>query len=412
MVNVLCASMNQDELAPIIYTEWPNANATLNTTEWSLGEALGFYQPGAYINGTYLNKTVVDDLFGWGEKYETSPPVFAKLPLAYNTLMNHTGAYGRRAIYLLGRSVSSEPNDDYTLCSLKSYKTAVCPTRYNSSAGGDSIESLCLGNQSHLPLPLDYGIVDVSTDWPYLAHDWANSLSLDSGLEDGQAPIARLLTELALQSPELPRSRPSLAEALAVLASGTLLMAAENTQYIGFWNYSASLLSSPQYQYMNTTLLAKEYTSGSGGILAASAFYAVLAATFLLNILCLGYFLSHNGLVTDFSEPFNLFALAINSPPSAMMAGSSSTGPSTKQVHEKWFIDAQGEDLFLGSYRDHDNVEEIVEPGEYTPPHERNLLHRIRGSSWAHKTSVPTAKALYTRYVKHDTDVRVEERTI
>jgi hypothetical protein len=410
MVSVLCASMNQDELAPIVYAEWPNT--TVNATEWSTGKGLGFYQPGNQINGTYLNRTVVDDLFGWGEKFETSPPVFAKLPLAYNTLMNHTGAFGRRAVYLLGRSPSSDQTADYTLCSLKSYNTAFCPTRFNSSASGDTIESLCRERQPNLQLPLKNEPSDASAYWPYLAAEWANSLSLNSGLEDGQASIARLLTEMALQSPKLPMDRPSLAEALAVLASGMLLMASEDTPFVSKWNHSIDILHPGQYEYMDATLLAKEYTSGSGGVLAASAFYAVLAATFLLNLLCLGYFIFHNGLVTDFSEPFNLFALAINSPPSAMMAGSSSSGPSTKQVHEKWFIDTQGDDLVLGSYRDHDNVEEIVEPGQYTPPHERNLIHHLRQSSWAHKTSVPTAKALYTRYVKHDTDTRIEERTI
>ncbi|KAI4734327.1 hypothetical protein E4T50_15136 [Aureobasidium sp. EXF-12298] len=410
MVNVLCANMKQEELAPIVYAEW--SNTTLNATEWPTGEQLAFYQPGDTINGTYLNKTVVDDLFGWGEKYKTSPPVFAKLPIAYNTLMNHTGAYGRKAVYLLGRSGRSEQNGDYTLCSLKAYETPSCRTRYNSSASGDTIESLCPGSQLRVPHLLDEEHTFPSQDWPYMATQWADSISLNDGMVDAQASMARLLTQLALESPVLPHDRPSLAEALAVLASGTLLMAAEDTQFHGIWTYSRTVLDPGQYQVMNATLLAKGYMSGSGALPATNAFNAVLAATFLSNLLCLGYFIRHSGLVTDFSEPFNLFALAINSPPSAMMAGSSTTGPSTKQVLEKWFIDAQGEELVLESYRDHDNVEEVIEPEEYTPPYERSLLYHIRRIKWLRKATVTPAKALYTRYSKQGTDVQTEERTI
>jgi len=409
MVNVLCASMNREELTPIVYAEWPNAKSNLTT--WITGEQLAFYQPGNQINGSYLNRTVVDDVFGWGEKYKTSPPVFAKLPIAYNTIMNHTGAYGHEAIYLLGRSGRS---DDYTLCSLGAYRTSSCWTRYNSTAGGDTIESLCRYGQLNAPFSLDEEHTFGNTDWPFMATEWANSLGLNDGIVDGKNSLARLLTQLALQSPELPRDRPSLAEVLAVLASGTLLIASGDTQFHAYYNYTRFVMDPGQYETMNATLTAKEYTSGGGILPAANAFYAVLAATFLLNLLCLSYFIRHRGLVTDFSEPFNLFAIAINSPPSAMMAGSSTTGPNTKQVHEKWFIDTQGEDLILGSYRDHDNVDELVEPEPCASPYERTLLHGVasRRSRWPRKTSVDPAKALYTRFTKQDTEVQTEERTI
>ncbi|KAH0366105.1 hypothetical protein KCU65_g5582, partial [Aureobasidium melanogenum] len=385
VVNVLCVNMNKDELAPIVYTEW--SNNTLNTTLWPTGSQLAWYQPGNQPNGTYLNKTVVDDLFGWGEKYKTSPPVFPKLPVAYDTVLNHTGAYGRRAIYLLGRSPTQDEEDGYSLCSLKSYKTTLCSTPYNSSASGDSIESICQDSQRSPSLPDGYGVGKPNPNWPYSAAQWADDLELNDGLIDGEASMARLLTQLALTTPELTRSQPSLAEALAVLASGMTLMATEDTQFMDGWNYSSNILDPGQYQFMNATLLAKEYTSGDGRLPATNAFYAVLAATFLLDLFCLGYFVLQNGLITDFTEPFNLFALAINSPPSAMMAGSSSTGPSKDQIREKWFIEAEGEDLILASHRDHDSAGEVFEAELDTPVHERTLLHDIRRSRWLRKTT-------------------------
>ncbi|KAG9555337.1 hypothetical protein KCU71_g12082, partial [Aureobasidium melanogenum] len=385
VVNVLCVNMNKDELTPIVYTEW--SNNTLNAALWSTGSQLAWYQPGNQPNGTYLNKTVVDDLFGWGEKYKTSPPVFPKLPIAYNTVMNHTGAYGRRAVYLLGRSPMQDEQDIFTLCSLKSYKTTLCSTQYNSSASGDSIESLCQDNQQSPSLPDKTEVQVISPDWPELATFWADSLNLNAGIVDGDASMARLLTQLALIDPDLTENQPSLAEALAVLASGMTLMATQDTQFNDAWNYSSTIMDPGQYQSMNATLLAKEYTSGDGRLPATNAFYAVLAATFLLDLFCLGYFVLQNGLITDFTEPFNLFALAINSPPSAMMAGSSSTGPSKKQIREKWFIDAEGEDLILGSHQDHDSTGEVDEPELDIPLHERTLLHEIRRSRWLRKTS-------------------------
>lgn len=350
--------MTKDELAPIVYTEW--SNTTLSATLWPTGSQLAWYQPGYEPNGTYLNATVVDDLFGWGKRYKTSPPVFTKLPLTYTTLMNHTGAYGRRAVYLLGRSSTQDEQDGFTLCSLKSYKTTLCSTRYNSSASGDSIEALCQDNQQSPSLSDESGAGKPNPNWPYLAAQWADILDLNSGIVDSQAPIARLLTQLAVNEHGLTRDQPSLAEALAVLASGMTLMATKDTQFIDTWNYSSTILDPGQYQSMNATLLAKEYTSGDGRLPAANAFYAVLAATFLLDLFCSSYFVLQNGLITDFTEPFNLFALAINSPPSAMMAGSSSTGPNKKQIREKWFIDADGNDLILRSCEDHDNAGEVV----------------------------------------------------
>jgi hypothetical protein len=73
----------------------------------------------------------------------------------------------------------------------------------------------------------------------------------------------------------------------------------------------------------------------------------ILALVFVMNIFVLIYFILHRGLVTDFSEPPNLFALAVNSPPSHVLAGSCGGGPEGKQYHVNWNINHEGDHLFM-----------------------------------------------------------------
>jgi hypothetical protein len=266
--------------------------------------------------------------------------------------MNHTGVYGRKAIYLLGRDAI----DNFALCSLKVFQTPFCSTEYNASVVGASLEAKCTDSERDLTNPMRYlnslknatsGNDTISLDWPYIGSEWSNSLSLNDGINDGQASNARLLTELILSSASLPKDRPSIAEALAVLASSTLLMSWQDAPFVQFYNYTATTLNPGQYQYFNATLRAQEYASGVSGSQATHAFYIVLFAIFFINLVCLCYFVSQNGLITDFSEPLNLFSLAVNSPPSDLMAGSCGGGPKGEQYKGKWFVNAAGEHLFM-----------------------------------------------------------------
>ncbi|KAI4738776.1 hypothetical protein E4T50_10765 [Aureobasidium sp. EXF-12298] len=355
-VNVLCAQMTKEEVTPIVYTEWNNN--TLNATQWPTGAQLAWYQPGYELSGTYLNKTVVDDVFGWGEKYQTSPPVFPKLPVSYNTVMNHTGVYGRKAIYLLGSDITG----NYSLCSIKVFSTPFCSTEYNASVVGATLEAKCDNSKTaNLTNPMRYidsltnatsGNDTINTDWVEMAQEWSNSLSLNDGIIDGQAANERLLTELILSTRSLPTDRPSIAEALAVLASSTLLMSWQDAPFVQFWNYSSTSLEPGQPQFFNTSLRAQEYASGGSGEPGTHAFYVVLFAIFIINVICLVYFISQNGLVTDFSEPLNLFSLAVNSPPSDLMAGACGGGPKGEQYRGRWFVNAAGEHLFMENKMD------------------------------------------------------------
>ena len=66
-----------------------------------------------------------------------------------------------------------------------------------------------------------------------------------------------------------------------------------------------------------------------------------------MNIFVLIYFMFHRGLVTDFSEPPNLFALAVNSPPTHLLAGSCGGGPEGKQFVVNWFVNTEGDHLYM-----------------------------------------------------------------
>jgi hypothetical protein len=66
-VNVLCVNMAEAELAPLVYTQWPNAK----TNRSGIGEQLlpsspnWFYDvPGAGSDQGFINETSVDEIFG------------------------------------------------------------------------------------------------------------------------------------------------------------------------------------------------------------------------------------------------------------------------------------------------------------------------------------------------------------
>jgi hypothetical protein len=121
-----------------------------------------------------------------------------------------------------------------------------------------------------------------------------------------------------------------------------------------------------QTQWFNASLQAQQYASGGIEDAQARAWVVVLALVFSMNVLVLGYFVFHRGLVTDFSEPPNLFALAVNSPPSHVLAGSCGGGPEGKQYMVNWFVNHEGSHLFM-------------EPGEKS-----SLLHHAHGHPHTH----------------------------
>jgi hypothetical protein len=100
------------------------------------------------------------------------------------------------------------------------------------------------------------------------------------------------------------------------------------------------------HQAFNASIRAQQFASGGTSGYQRS-FSVVLLAVFLCNVLVLVYFIIYGEFVTDFSEPLNLFALAINSPPSQVMRGSCGAGPEGDQFTLKWGVEMEHEHLFI-----------------------------------------------------------------
>ncbi|POS80273.1 hypothetical protein DHEL01_v201323 [Diaporthe helianthi] len=335
-VNALCVNMNRQELEPLVYTAWPNANNTENAAEprQETGHANWAADVPVVSEGEWLNSTVVDDIFRWGPNYGRLPPVFRLYPIDYNIVTNITvrkynSTTKSDAIYMLGKSPVM---DDYTLCELRSWPAIQCSTQFDvSGLTGMSMAAQCAQTQDFFPEnaedhpdPDAYvrhmgdGEIATSPDWGDMVTGWALAIDLNGGATNSNASNARILTELALTEPRLSDTLPSMAEAIAVLVSSTLVTASVDTPFIHYWEYdwdnmTGLILPTPGalasfHARVRTQEYASWHSSDWQGI-----FYLVLAFTFLLNLMCLGYF-CRVGLVKDFLEPTNLFALATSRP--------------------------------------------------------------------------------------------------
>ncbi|ROV96279.1 hypothetical protein VMCG_07717 [Cytospora schulzeri] len=332
-VNVLCVNMDAAELAPLVYTTWPRANTTSNAnppyqaTGWDGWEG---DVPPASGEDEWLNATAVDDVFRWGKKYDRRPPVFQLYPtddnIITNTTVLGTNTAQSDAIYILGKS---RMMDDYTLCEMRSWPAIQCSTQFdNSGQTGMSLSARCAQSEDYYPETADGDTADpdayvhymepgeiaASPDWKNMVDTWRLAINLDGGVSNDNASNARLLTELALTRPLLNDTLPSMAEALAVLVSSTIVTGSVDSPFIHYWDYdwpnmTENTLPSPGalatfHARVRTQEYASWHSSPWQGI-----FYLVLAFAFLLNLLCLAY-LCRVGLVKDFLEPTNLFALA------------------------------------------------------------------------------------------------------
>ncbi|OWO99529.1 hypothetical protein B2J93_3976 [Marssonina coronariae] len=81
----------------------------------------------------------------------------------------------------------------------------------------------------------------------------------------------------------------------------------------------------------------------------------MLVLVFLANIFCLVYFSGRAGLVTDFTELQNLFALAVNSPPSTRLDGSRGAEPEGEQLNVDFRVLADGLHFFMNEGREMKN---------------------------------------------------------
>lgn len=176
-------------------------------------------------------------------------------------------------------------------------------------------------------------------DFRNIISEWALTLSLNTGISNDNASISRLLTQFITTAPSLNTTLPSLAEALASLSGCTLLISAEGATYRHYMGYNATneIVDPGVYEPFNASISSQSYTSGPA-VHWQNMFYVVLLLVFLTNIFCLGYFIRQRGLVTDFTETQNLFALAVNSPPSQRLGGSCGAGPQGDQLNVDFHV--------------------------------------------------------------------------
>jgi len=205
-----------------------------------------------------------------------------------------------------------------------------------------------------------------STDWRNVAAGWMLSTSMNTGVTNANASIARLLSQFVVLSPEtgdvtLNSTLPSLSEMLAVMTGSTLLTSTTRASFYHYWDHDSPMLKEPVFQSFNASLTSQQYTSGYTqkweGI-----FYIVLLLVFCTNLWCLVYFIIRSGLVTDFTEPQNLFALAVNSPFSRALHGSCGSGPHGEQLNVDWHVEAESSGhLFIKDGAPPDKLEQEYE---------------------------------------------------
>ncbi|KAM4065895.1 putative mcm2 3 5 family protein [Hirsutella rhossiliensis] len=348
-INVMCVNMSRDELAPLVYTEWPRSrtrttgvgNQTKGLDDWA-GDVPRFVEG---PRARYLNRTVVDDIFRWGPKYERWPPAFQFYPADYNLAINASG-YKSDALYLLAKRVNMT---SYTLCETRSWLSPKCSTHFNiSGTAGANMWAHCEDaedpNAYRRWVKEDpngdgkWGVPD--KDWKHLAEQWRLSMDLNGGSYNNNASNARILTQLALDEHELPSDLPSLAEAVAVFGSSMLVIGSVDTPFRHNWTFTApdNVLEAPGLpQRFHASIISKEYQSGDIKPWKRW-FYLVLAVVPVVNVCCLAYFSWHRRIMTDFTEPVNVFALAMNSPPSSQIKGSCGGGPQEHHFMVPWRV--------------------------------------------------------------------------
>lgn len=221
--------------------------------------------------------------------------------------------------------------------------------------------------------------------WQDVAAQWAIALSLNTGISAGQASNARLLSQLIPTEYPLSPKLPSIAEALAELAGCTLIMSAFDSPFIYYWNYAdPNKAFEPQPQGFNATLKVQDYSAG-GTQRWQGIFYVVLISVFFINLFCLGYFITHTGLVTDFMEPQNLFALSLNSPPSQVLEGTCGGGPENDQWKSTWYIWMKGSEHFY------------IDSGDWTVRQRRRNTRTISGQEFEMEGSRGPVSEMYDR---------------
>jgi hypothetical protein len=228
---------------------------------------------------------------------------------------------------------------------MRSYLTPNCSSHYNvSGTTGGHLESHC--EDPYDNMKYSESVPDAPSspkpDWRNVAAGWMLSTSMNDGVTNNNASVARLLSQLVVPTPvsgdvKLNTTLPSLSEMLAVMVGSTLLSSTTLSSFNHTWVYPNATIPNPEFQSFNASLTSQQYASGYTQKWEGM-FYIVLLLVCCTNIWCLVYFFMRAGLVTDYTEPQNLFALAVNSPASRALSGSCGSGPHGQQLNVDWHV--------------------------------------------------------------------------
>lgn len=258
--NALCVNASRSELASIVYETFPQT--PVNAT----------YEDFRTAGGTVYTDTILDEFFDWNNSsslyYPPSisrtlfssitcreltrirllqiPPTrkYSKIFVMHiysllltEQIVNHTSyEWGRDKVYILGRHPEPEVTEDYFICSLKSFLTTACITRYSASASGRTLEAICDPDMTPIELGTSENLFEIVVpQWRDIGFDMLNSMQLNAGLNDGNASMTRTLTQLQLMQWNLNPQLPSPAEALLSMSTCTVLDLTRNFPFVSFW---------------------------------------------------------------------------------------------------------------------------------------------------------------------------------
>ncbi|KAF2495899.1 hypothetical protein BU16DRAFT_360268 [Lophium mytilinum] len=366
-LQITCAEVTGADISPLIFATWPRSAEEHESFQSDFGN-FEFNPDTDWAQFAISNRTVLGDLFEWG--IDNVPPVFETWPRPNHAATNYTPFYSdRRTVYILGNlpgndDVNNLSRGNFTLCSFNAGLSARCSTRFNCSASASTLEALCDDPDDKLAYhvssnqnsPKEY-----ETPWNYTRmfvdvldamslNSYGDTIYLDSG---SNTSIASLFLQTAHTTSEMEKLM-SPAEALAIMAGHSLVMASVDTPFVKYWNYtqiyngsiSQAIQANGVSQWFNTSVTAQEYASG-GVYPYQRLFNIVLIYVFITNVLMLVYFIRNPGRITDFSDPPNLFAVAMNSPPGERIAGSCGGGPEGDEYRVIWNVNQHEGHVFL-----------------------------------------------------------------
>ncbi|KAF4458736.1 mcm2 3 5 family [Fusarium albosuccineum] len=336
-INTMCVEMNKDELIDLVYEASTSGEKESFDNWYNRKISEGF------------NATDVDEIFRWGSDYDRLRPVFRSYPQDYaavyqSSVVNDGEPHDAR--YLLFGGLN---NTSYTLCEMRSWLSTDCSTHLNVSGIRQPVMRAHCGDEQDSYRYQKHSLVAPSDDnvgcmlWPLMFDDWQEAVGIQRKPEDLFSPT---VGDKALLKPELPPDSSTMAETLSVYALSTLTLSALGTPVRHTWDHGSEPPEYAKKSYLydfNTTetfhaaVTSQEYTSGHIEKWQR-LFYAVLVLTFGINLLCLVYLIIHFKLINDFTEPQNLFALAVHSPSCSEMTGSSIHGPEKRHLVVPWRI--------------------------------------------------------------------------